>query len=485
MPPEKYDNLNRLTKVLLNSAITSEIQYDANGLGNIVQKTVDGYPMIATAGYGEGPAGPHALTSFGTDSALLPTYDQAVEYTSFDKVSKVTYDQRRLDINYGIHDQRVHQVYTDQATGKVREKIYGELFEKVIENGITLETRNYIQGPMGTFAMAVKDERQGSWSLYFIKKDHLGSWEVIPDEMGMPLQQASFDAWGTRRDPDTWVYNHGQSFAPLLFDRGYTGHEHLEPFGLINMNGRVYDPLVSRFLSPDPLIQAPGYTQSFNRYSYGWNNPLRYTDPTGYYNTDQDDPGPEMPDPEDNTLTLLQRMFAKFNWGSGSGGGGYTQGQMFQMWTTSDKNEINQLLTLLQEGKHDEVTQVGELSWESIPETVLTLLTHPVVGNISDIADELGYTKGAGYAYTIFVIGADIYLFQTSQINELQFYYRLSTTGVATYAGWAFGPLVGGTIGFYTTGIEKAAAAGAELELRMRKYFSPNSRNNFWNKFFW
>jgi RHS repeat-associated protein len=70
-----------------------------------------------------------------------------------------------------------------------------------------------------------------------------------------------------------------------MFDRGYTGHEHLSEFGLINMNGRVYDPLVSRFLSPDPYIQAPGYTQSYNRYGYVFNNPLKYIDPTGYKST--------------------------------------------------------------------------------------------------------------------------------------------------------------------------------------------------------
>jgi hypothetical protein len=44
----------------------------------------------------------------------------------------------------------------------------------------------------------------------------------------------------------------------------------------------MYDPRLARFLSPDPYVQAPGYTQSFNRYSYVWNNPLKYTDPSGY-----------------------------------------------------------------------------------------------------------------------------------------------------------------------------------------------------------
>jgi len=47
------------------------------------------------------------------------------------------------------------------------------------------------------------------------------------------------------------------------------------------MNGRMYDPLVGRFLSPDPYVQVPDFSQSFNRYSYCLNNPLIYTDPDG------------------------------------------------------------------------------------------------------------------------------------------------------------------------------------------------------------
>ena len=64
---------------------------------------------------------------------------------------------------------------------------------------------------------------------------------------------------------------------------GYTNHEHLDSVGLIHMNGRVYDPSIGRFLSADPNIQAPHNLQNFNRYSYVNNNPLSYTDPSGYF----------------------------------------------------------------------------------------------------------------------------------------------------------------------------------------------------------
>ena len=59
--------------------------------------------------------------------------------------------------------------------------------------------------------------------------------------------------------------------------------EHLTWFGLVNMNARLYDPLLGRFLSPDPYVQAPDFTQNFNRYSYALNNPLRYTDVSGVF----------------------------------------------------------------------------------------------------------------------------------------------------------------------------------------------------------
>jgi RHS repeat-associated protein len=99
------------------------------------------------------------------------------------------------------------------------------------------------------------------------------------------LEQMSYDPWGRKRSGTNWLdYENINTPFTDLYKRGYTGHEHIDAFGLINMNGRMYDPRLGRFLSPDPFVQAPGYTQSYNRYSYGWNNPMKYTDPTGYKN---------------------------------------------------------------------------------------------------------------------------------------------------------------------------------------------------------
>jgi len=63
--------------------------------------------------------------------------------------------------------------------------------------------------------------------------------------------------------------------------RGYTGHEMLNELDIINMNGRLYDPVLGRFFRPDNYVQMPDNSQSFNRYSYCLNNPLKYTDPSG------------------------------------------------------------------------------------------------------------------------------------------------------------------------------------------------------------
>jgi RHS repeat-associated protein len=66
-------------------------------------------------------------------------------------------------------------------------------------------------------------------------------------------------------------------------NKGFTGHESIQEVGLIHMNGRVYDAVLARFISADPHIQAGSLSQSYNRYSYVMNNPLKYTDPTGYF----------------------------------------------------------------------------------------------------------------------------------------------------------------------------------------------------------
>ena len=58
----------------------------------------------------------------------------------------------------------------------------------------------------------------------------------------------------------------------------FGGHEYLPYFGIYNANARLYDPLLGRFLSPDPYVQAQDFSINFNRYAWCLNNPLKYTE---------------------------------------------------------------------------------------------------------------------------------------------------------------------------------------------------------------
>ena len=121
----------------------------------------------------------------------------------------------------------------------------------------------------------------GSTIYYYLIRDYLGNITHVYNASNSTTREYSYDAWGRRRNATDWSYD--LTGQPELFaDRGFTSHEHLPWFNLINMNGRLYDPLVGAFVSPDPSIQVHDHTQGLNRYTYCMNNPLLYVDPSGY-----------------------------------------------------------------------------------------------------------------------------------------------------------------------------------------------------------
>ena len=119
--------------------------------------------------------------------------------------------------------------------------------------------------------MAIVIRDSGTVKYYLAFTDNLGSILSVTDENGTKVFDASYDAWGRQ----TVTLN------TIGLHRGYTGHEMLNEFDIINMNGRLYDPVLGRFFSPDNYVQMPDNSQNFNRYSYCLNNPLKYTDPSG------------------------------------------------------------------------------------------------------------------------------------------------------------------------------------------------------------
>ncbi|WP_413110354.1 RHS repeat-associated core domain-containing protein [Thaumasiovibrio sp. DFM-14] len=117
----------------------------------------------------------------------------------------------------------------------------------------------------------------------YLHYDALGSVDMITDCYGFIVERRSYDPWGKTRNIQ-WADEDDASTLRqfTLTNRGYTGHEQLPEVGMIHMNGRVYDQELGRFLSADPIIKSPYMTNSFNRYSYVTNNPLKYVDPTGF-----------------------------------------------------------------------------------------------------------------------------------------------------------------------------------------------------------
>jgi RHS repeat-associated protein len=139
--------------------------------------------------------------------------------------------------------------------------------------------------------MAVS-ENGNAPQLFYTYTDHLGSITAVTNAQGNVIARQNFDAWGRRRNALDYSYlpqhttniDNGISASgnlPQWLYRGYTGHEMLDEFALINMNARLYDPVLGMMLSPDNYIQDPSFTQNYNRYGYCFNNPLRYTDPSG------------------------------------------------------------------------------------------------------------------------------------------------------------------------------------------------------------
>ena len=145
-----------------------------------------------------------------------------------------------------------------------------------------VEHLHYVRAGGQTIALVKRVT--GTTETRYVHRDHLGSVVALTSATGAVLERYSYDPWGKRRDATTWAAQAPGTFAidPSFADRGYTGHEHIDHMGLVNMNGRIYDPELGKFLSADPTTQFPESTQGWNRYSYCGNNPLSFVDPSGF-----------------------------------------------------------------------------------------------------------------------------------------------------------------------------------------------------------
>ena len=272
-----YDTLNRLTDIVAsNSASPISLAYD--GLGNITSKN--------SAVYEYSPTRPHAVNAV---DAVAYTYDangnmlsgdgRTITWSAYNKPMQIENADVRLNFKYGSGRARYQKTVFNKTSNTTDNKItyIGNLFE-VHAKSTVIEYKHYIRA--GNETVAVHTRRTDSTNeTSYLHRDYLGSVVVVTDEVGNAKANFSYDAFGSRRPVDGEA---AVSPFSLEFARSYTDHEYLNDVDLIHMNGRVYDPKLGRFISADPLIQFKNNLQSYNRYSYVLNNPLGYTDPSGF-----------------------------------------------------------------------------------------------------------------------------------------------------------------------------------------------------------
>jgi len=241
---------------------------------------------------------------------MISTDEQRLTYTSFNKADSIIQSNYVYTLQYGQQNQRtISKLF---SSGSLQKTVYYVgAFERHITPGESYpKDIHYIYGGDGLAAIYTK--QYSSENMYYVHKDHLGSFDKLTNSAGGVVQSTSFDECSAkhgfcearakadveriparkrsrerrRRNPDNWTY---ANIPATIFSRGYTGHclsrssgKHLDQFDLINMNGRIYDPLLGRFLSADKYVQNPFGSQGYNRYSYVSNNPLRFVDPSGW-----------------------------------------------------------------------------------------------------------------------------------------------------------------------------------------------------------
>ncbi|AZA56355.1 RHS repeat-associated core domain-containing protein [Chryseobacterium shandongense] len=260
----------------------------------------------------ENPAKIYQPTSMTLNPSGSLNYDN-------DLVQKVVYNENNdpvfidgekgdVGFQYGLTGMRQMVTYGGQSApleypennkwqGRYT-KYYNEdgSFEVIVDNESGGQEKHilYLEGsPYESNIVYLKGYEESKGSYKFLHKDYLGSILAITDEVGNKLEQRHFDAWGNLTHlligsgkvavgKISVAYTIG-AFNGLVVDRGYTGHEHFFDVGIIHMNGRLYDPLLRRFLNADENIQDPANTQNYNKYGYVMNNPMMYNDPDGEF----------------------------------------------------------------------------------------------------------------------------------------------------------------------------------------------------------
>lgn len=307
----QYDALRRITRSELSGRPSVDVTYDA--IGNIVSKSdVGSYSYCDRSGLRgllcsvSGAAG-NINIEYDQAGNVVRRGDKTIAFDADGKVERIS----------GAAGSKSSFEYDGDGKLAFQDSLYGpkqHRYATTYFDGVQVSRENYAPPPFPTpertivrhelaaasgvfgyydkiyrhypyrFAAPIygqiitqKPERATDlrFGLTYLVKDQLGSIRATLSEDGKVLERFRYDPWGRPIDGDGYRYRHVKE--------GFTGHQMLDNLDLIHMGGRVYDPVLGRFLSADPIIQAPYYSQAYNRYAYVMNNPLVLTDPTGYW----------------------------------------------------------------------------------------------------------------------------------------------------------------------------------------------------------
>jgi RHS repeat-associated protein len=282
-----YDSLDRLTGSTLNGA--TDLAVGLNPAGNITSKVGSGTESHVDIGtYTYHPVKRHAVTATGNgwtftydaNGNMLTGRGSTITWYSYNLPKTITNGALRSQFSY-TPDRRYWRQDANYSTGSESTIYVGGLLEKVTSASGT-QYRHMIRA--GSSAIVVTRQSNGTNNTYYATQDSLGSTAVVTNASGAVVVKENFGPFGNRRganwqgtpSPSEWTG------IATTTRRGFTGHTMIDNLNRIHMNGRMYDPFLGRFLSPDPFVQSLAVSQSLNPYSYCWNNPLKYIDPSGF-----------------------------------------------------------------------------------------------------------------------------------------------------------------------------------------------------------
>ncbi len=280
-----------------SSGLTETFAYGAEGC--LLSSTLSGKVPV-TVSYNSGRTikvksdiGSYSYNASGAPlSAITPIsgYSSALQQVNYYKnnlPSAIVHTGCTREYEYGVDNLRDYSALTVSSSTlpfAACKRYYFDDFERNINtvNGAVSDL-DYIFAD-GRLVALVRTSG-GSKTCYGALTDRLGSLMSLYTGGGI-VQKFSYDAWGNRRDPLTGVALSSSEVASAnsITGYGYTGHEHIDEFGLINMNARIYDPKIGMFISVDP--QAGSYPGTYP-YTYCGGDPVNRVDPTGedYWST--------------------------------------------------------------------------------------------------------------------------------------------------------------------------------------------------------